>query len=47
MDRLKLFVETCLKTRIFRYKGKINIITEKETVRILEIIEEMLKDGRK
>lgn len=45
MNKIKLFVDTCLKTRIFKYKGKVHIITDKETIRVLEIIEEMLNHG--
>lgn len=47
MKDILQFIESCIKTRVFKYRGRINIITEEETIRVLKIIEEMIDDGRK
>lgn len=47
MEKLKTFIETCIKSKVYKYRGKVYIITEDETIKVLKIIEGMIKDGRK
>ena len=45
LKKVYTFVNSCLNTRVYKNNGKINIITDKETLDVLKEIKKMIGDG--